>query len=99
MAKQVKNPPAMQETQETRVQSRVRKIPWKKKWQPTLVFLPEKSHGQRGLEGYSPKGHKESDMTELLSTQHASFNLPDHSTTMPRIFLSGKIQYSNMFSK
>ena len=29
------------------------------KWQPTLVFLPEKSHGQRNLRGYSPKGHKE----------------------------------------
>ena len=36
-------------------------IPWRRKWQPTLVFLPEKSHGQRSLAGYSPKGHKESD--------------------------------------
>ena len=36
--------------------------------QPTPVFLPEKSHGQRNLVGYSPKGHKESDMSELLST-------------------------------
>ena len=36
-------------------------------WQPTPVFLPEKSHGQRNLVGYSPKGHKESDMTEWLS--------------------------------
>ena len=32
----------------------VRKIPWKMKWQPTPVFLPEKSHGQRSLAGYSP---------------------------------------------
>jgi len=32
----------------------VRKIPWKKKWQPTPVFLPGKSHGQRNLVGYSP---------------------------------------------
>ena len=42
----------------------VRKIPWSSKWQPTLVFLPGKSHGQKNLEGYSPWGRKESDMTE-----------------------------------
>ena len=34
------------------------------KWQPTLVFLPEKSHGQRKLTSYSLKGCKESDITE-----------------------------------
>ena len=34
------------------------------KWQPAPVFLPEESHGQRRLEGYSPKGHIELDMTE-----------------------------------
>ena len=32
--------------------------------EPTPVFLPQKSHGQRSLMGYSPWGHKESDMTE-----------------------------------
>ena len=42
----------------------VRKIPWRRKWQPTLVCLPRKSHGQRSLVGYSPWGRKESDMTE-----------------------------------
>ena len=36
----------------------VGKIPWKKKWQPTGVFLPGKSCGQRSLMGYSPWGHK-----------------------------------------
>ena len=30
----------------------VRKIPWRRKWQPTPVFLPGKSHGQRSLAGY-----------------------------------------------
>ena len=35
-----------------------------------LAFLPGESHGQRSLVGYSPKGHKESDTTERLSTQH-----------------------------
>ena len=39
-------------------------IPWRKKWQPTPVFLLGKSHGQNSLLGYSPWGHKESDMTE-----------------------------------
>ena len=41
----------------------VRKIPWKRKWQPTPIFFPEKSHGQRSLMCYSPWGCKESDMT------------------------------------
>ena len=36
---------------------------WKRKWQPTPVFLPGKFHGRRRLVGYSPWGHKESDMT------------------------------------
>ena len=36
---------------------------------PLSVFLPEKSHGRRSLVGYSPKGHKESDTTEQLSTE------------------------------
>ena len=44
-----------------------RKIPWSRKWQPTVVFLPGKFHGQRSLEGYSPWGSKESNMTEQLS--------------------------------
>ena len=36
----------------------VEKIPWRRKWQPTPVFLLGKSHGQRSLVGYSPWGHK-----------------------------------------
>ena len=36
----------------------VRKIPWRRKWQPTPVFLPGKSYGQRSLGGYSPWGCK-----------------------------------------
>ena len=45
----------------------VRKIPRKRKWQPTPVFLSGKSHGQRSLVGYSPWGHKELDTTERLT--------------------------------
>ena len=41
------------------------KIPWRRAWQPTLVFLSGESQGQRSLEGYSPWGHKELDMTEV----------------------------------
>ena len=36
----------------------VGKMPWRRKWQPTPVLLPGKSHGQRILAGYSPWGHK-----------------------------------------
>ena len=46
---------------------RVGKIPWRRKWQPTPEFLPGEFHGQRTLVGYSPWGHKESGMTELLT--------------------------------
>ena len=42
----------------------VGKIPWRRAWQPTPVFLPGESHGQRTLAGYSPWGHKESGTTE-----------------------------------
>ena len=38
----------------------LRKIPCRRAWQPTTVFLPEESHGQRSLVGYGPYGHKES---------------------------------------
>ena len=40
------------------------KIPWRRKWQPTPVFFPGESHGQRSPAGYSPIGHKELDTTE-----------------------------------
>ena len=36
----------------------VRKIPWRRKWQPTPEFLTREFHGQRSLAGYSPWGHK-----------------------------------------
>ena len=44
----------------------VRKIPWRREWSPTPVFLPGKFHGLRSLVGYSPWGSKESDTTERL---------------------------------
>ena len=42
-------------------------FPGEGEWQPPPVFLPEESHGQRSLAGYSPKGCKELDMTERLT--------------------------------
>ena len=44
------------------------KIPWRKAWQPTPVFLPGERHGQRSLADYSPQVCKELHMTE--GTQH-----------------------------
>ena len=61
VAQMVKRLPTIRET---RVQSLVGKISWRRKWHPTPVFLPGKPHGQRSLVGYSPWGHKESDTTE-----------------------------------
>ena len=51
----VKNPPA---NAETGVQSLIKKIPWRRTWQPSPVLLPGKPHGQRNLAGYSPWGCK-----------------------------------------
>ena len=67
MAQQVKNPPEMQAMQ---VQFWVRKIPWRRKWQPTPVFLPEKSHGYRSLVGYSPMGCKQLDTLSVYARAH-----------------------------
>jgi len=54
----------------------VGKIPWKRAWQPTPVFWPGESRGQRSLVGYSPWGHQESDMTEATEyIQHAAQTL------------------------
>ena len=50
--------------QRCRLDPWIRKIPWRRKWQPTLVFLPGESHGQRRLVCYSPEHCKESDTTE-----------------------------------
>ena len=53
----------------------VRKIPWRRAWQLTPVFMPGDSHGQRNLVGYSPRGHKESDTTEQLTLLYVSYTL------------------------
>ena len=69
--------------QETRFNHWIGKISWRRKWQPTPVFLPGKSHGWRSLVGYSPRGHKSqtwlSDFTLILGR------------TCVRIFLSCRL--------
>ena len=60
----VKKPPAMQEPQETQVQSLGGEDPLEQGMQPTPVFLPGEALGQRSLAGCGPWGHKEADMTE-----------------------------------
>ena len=61
----VRNPPA--NARDACLIPWVGKIPWRREWQPTPVFLPGEFHGQRRLVGYSPWGCKESDTTERLS--------------------------------
>ena len=62
MAWVVKNLPVMQETQ---FNNWVRKIPWRRKWQPTPVFLPGESQGRRSLVGCRLWDRTESDTTEV----------------------------------
>ena len=52
-------------------------LPWRRKWQPTPVLLPGKSHGQRSLVGYGPWDHKQLDTTERLEFP---FLVLDHQT-------------------
>ena len=64
-----------------------KKIPWRRKWEPTPVFLPGESHGQRILVGYSPWGRKELDTTKV--TQHAHTQAHTTPTTGCRIVCEG----------
>ena len=52
----------------------VGKIPWRRAWGPTPVFLPGESHGQRSLAGCSPWGRKESDTAETTEHKHAFYS-------------------------
>ena len=63
----VKNPPANAgRCKRCGFNPQVGMIPWRRARQPTPVFLPGESHGQRGLVGYGPPGGKESDTTEAI---------------------------------
>ena len=61
----------------------VGKIPWRRAWQPTPLFLPGESHGQRSLVGYSPWGHRESDAAEAEHTcTHAHTHTHTHTSLL-----------------
>ena len=64
----------------------VRKI-WRRNWLPTPVFLPGKSHGQRSLAGYSPRGPKESAMTERVTNPFIFTSLFSCHTLTPSLHL------------
>ena len=67
VAQMVRTPPAIQET---RVRSLGQEDPWRRGWQPTPVFLPGESPGQRSLVYYSPCGCKELDTTGVTEYAH-----------------------------
>ena len=73
MAQMVKNPP---ECRRPRFDPWVGKVPRRREWLLTPVFLPRELHGQRNLMGYSPWGLKELDMTEWLTFWFTSLYLP-----------------------
>ena len=68
MAEMVKKPPA--NAGDTSLIPGLGRFPWRRKWQPTPVFLPGESHGQRSLVGYSLWGYEESDTTEQVTHTH-----------------------------
>ena len=67
-------------------------IPWRRKWKPTPVFLPEKSHGQRSLAGYGPWGCKELDLTKQPSTQAQIFDIPHSKRYIFMLFRANPIR-------
>ena len=75
----VKNPPAEAGDIRDAVRSLGWKDPWRKAWQPTPVFLPGESHGQRSLVGYSPQVTKMWARMKLLSTHVRSLDSSDGS--------------------
>ena len=94
------NVPAMQEMQKTlqetpRFDPWVGEVPWRRTWQPTLVFLPGKSHGQRHQVGYSPWGCRELAMTEAI--EHKPSLLEREAGCSSRMAPSRKLPWSFHF--
>ena len=77
----VKNPPANAGDKRCGFNPWVGKIPWRRAWQPTPVFMSGESHGQKILVGYSPWGHKELDKTEV--TWHTARMCPGQEGILP----------------
>ena len=67
----------------------VRKIIWRRKWQPTPIFLPGKCHGQRSLAGYRPQGH-EKNRTQLATKQRQIVSKPYGNSIKTDTMTNGK---------
>ena len=61
---------------------RITYITWRRKWQPTPVLLPGKSHGRRSLVGYNPWGCEEWDTTEQLHFHTLEKEMATHSSVL-----------------
>ena len=72
----------------TRFNLWVGKSPWRRKWQPTPVFLPGEFHGQKSLVCYSPWGRKEPDATERLTLSLQPTPRVPHTVPLPRPSIS-----------
>ena len=72
---------------------------WRRKWQPTPVFLPGKSHGWRNLVGYNPWGHKESDMIEWLTLSLWKLYFPPDISVVPVLSLPWDLGQEEDFKK
>ena len=90
----MKNPPSNVGRKRHRFNPRVGRIPWGRNWQPISVLWPGKFHGQRDLVGYSPRGHKELDISGQLTTPAHGFkskNASGHFRKERWIEILGKI--------
>ena len=91
----VKNLPAMQESC---VYSLGQQDTWRRKWQPTPVFLPGEFHGQKSLTGNSPWGREESDTTKVTQqarTRIGKQDMPYAILCQPRAAFKG---HGNIFT-
>ena len=67
------------------------KIPWRRGWLPTPIFLPGELHAQRSLAGYSPRGRNESDTTEQLTHTQLVKTLGKNSSQFSHLRILNKI--------
>ena len=74
------------------------KIPWRREWLPTSLFLSGESHGQRSLVGYSLWGCKESDTTEWLILSHSFWEENPGGSELPFTGIAGWDSRLNQWS-
>ena len=86
----------VQEMKETWVWSLGLKDPWRRKWQPTPVFLPRKSHGQRSLMGYSQWCRKDSAWLSTHAESHLFIAVYFFLLHMYFHRVAGRIKWSNI---